>query len=196
MEIKKRVLTSDIVMAAAVEIAEKKGLSYLRMQELATKLNVKPASLYNHIGGIDEARSYIAQCALKKLEEAVRDAAIGYSREDALRKIAAAYRSFAVTRPELYKAFISSANLDDAGIEEAKMSVVRIFQQVLEPYQLSHKNKIHFTRCFRSCLHGFVSLESTGFFKGDVNLDESFDTMIESLLALLNNYTLQTGDGK
>jgi AcrR family transcriptional regulator len=196
MKIKKRVLTSDIVMAAAVEIAEKKGLLHLRMQELAATLNVKPASLYNHISGIDEVRSRVAQIVLKKLEEAIRDVAVGYSREDALRKIATAYRQFAITRPELYKAFISSANFDDAGIEEAKMSVVRVFHQVLEAYELSHKTKIHFTRCFRSCLHGFVSLESIGFFKDDVNIDESFDTMIESLLVLLNNYTLQTGDSK
>ncbi|MDR3336898.1 MAG: TetR/AcrR family transcriptional regulator [Treponema sp.] len=197
MEIKKRVLTSDIVIAAAVEIAEKKGLSQLRMQELAATLNVKPASLYNHIGGIDEVRSYVAQIVLKKLEEVIRDVAVGYSREDALRKIANAYRRFVVTRPELYKAFfISSANFDDAGIEEAKMSVVRVFQQVLEPYQLSHKTKIHFTRCFRSCLHGFVSLESAGFFKDKVSIDESFDAMLESLLALLNNYALQTENRK
>jgi AcrR family transcriptional regulator len=194
MEIKKRVLTSDIVMAAAVELVEKKGLSSLSMQELAATLNVKPASLYNHINGIDEARRSVAQSVLKKLEEAIRDVAVGYAREEALRKIAHAYRQFVVTRPELYKAFfISSANFDDAGIEEAKMSVVRVFQQVLEPYQLSHKTKIHFTRCFRSCLHGFVSLESAGFFKDDVTIDESFDAMLETLLAQLNNYTLQTG---
>jgi AcrR family transcriptional regulator len=193
MEIKKRVLTSDSVMAAAVELAEKKGLSGFRMQELAAMLNVKPASLYNHIGGIDEARSYVTQIALEKLEEAVRDAAVGYSREDALRKIAAAYRRFAVTRPCLYKAFIDSANFDDTGIEKAKMSIVKVFQQVLKPYQLSHKTKIHFTRCFRSCLHGFVSLESAGFFKEGVNIDKSFEAMIEGLLVQLNNYGLQTG---
>ena len=186
MEPKKRGLNGDTVLAAAVKIVEKQGFSQLTIQGLASSLNIKPASLYNHIGGIDEARLRLAYYALEKMEEAIRDTAVGYSREEALKKIAWAYRHFGSKRPELYKAFINCADITDKKIEEAKQSVVRIFYQVLEPYSLNYKTKVHFTRCFRSSLHGFVSLETAGFFKGKADVAASFDMLIENQLALLN----------
>jgi AcrR family transcriptional regulator len=186
MEPKRRNLTSDAVLAAAVKIVEKQGFSQLTIQELASSLQVRPASLYNHISGIDEARLHLACYALEKMEAAIRDMALGYSREEALRKIAFAYRRFGSTHPELYRAFISSANLADKKIGEAKQAVVRVFHQVLEPYCLDYETKVHFTRCFRSGLHGFVSLETMGFFKNNVDVEASFDMLIESHLVLLN----------
>jgi AcrR family transcriptional regulator len=187
MEPKRRNLTSDAVLAAAVKIVEKQGFSQLTIQELASSLQVRPASLYNHISGIDEARLHLARYALEKMEAAIRDTALGYSREEALRKIACAYRRFGLTHPELYRAFISSANLADKKIGEAKQAVVRVFHQVLEPYSLDYATKVHFTRCFRSGLHGFVSLETMGFFKNNVDVEASFDMLIESHLVLLNS---------
>jgi AcrR family transcriptional regulator len=186
MEPKRRNLTSDVVLAAAVKIVEKQGFSQLTIQELASSLRVKPASLYNHISGIDELRLRLACYALGKMEAAIRDTAVGYSREEALRKIAYAYRHFGSTHPELYRAFINSANIEDKRIEEAKQSVVRIFHQVLEPYSLEYETKVHFTRCFRSSLHGFVSLENAGFFKNNVAVEVSFTMLFENQLALLD----------
>jgi AcrR family transcriptional regulator len=186
MESKKRGLTSKAVMAAAVRIVEKKGLSQLTVQELASSLNVKPASLYNHISGIDEARLHLACYALEKMEAAIRDTAVGYSHEEALRKIAYAYRRFGSTHLELYRAFIYATSIEDKRIGEAKQSVVRIFYQVLEPYSLDYETKVHFTRCFRSSLHGFVSLENSGFFKNNIDVEASFDMLIENLFVLLS----------
>jgi hypothetical protein len=74
-------------------------------------------------------------------------------------------------------------------IEESKQSVVRIFHQILEAYQLTPVLKIHFTRNFCTSLHGFVSLEAAGFFKLGVSIDRSFDMIIENHLALLNNFS-------
>jgi AcrR family transcriptional regulator len=189
MEPKKRGLNGDTVLAAAVKIVEKQGFSQLTMQELASSLNVKPASLYNHISGIDEARLRLAYYALEKMEVALHDTAIGYSREEALRKIAWAWRRFGSTHPELYRAFVNCANIEDRKIGEAKQSVVRIFHQVLEPYSLDYKTKVHFTRCFRSSLHGFISLENAHFFKNSVAVKVSFNMLIESQLALLDSLT-------
>jgi AcrR family transcriptional regulator len=194
MEPKKRGLTGDVLLAAAVRIVEKKGLSQLTLRELAASLNVKPASLYNHISGIDEVRLHLVRCAIEKMERAMRDTAVGYSREEALRKIACAYRRFGSTHPELYKAFISSANIEDKRVKEAKQSLVRVFHQVLEPYALDDETKVHFTRCFRSGLHGFVGLETAGFFKKNIAIETSFDMLIENFFVLLNS--LSSGKNK
>jgi AcrR family transcriptional regulator len=185
MEGKKRNLTGDAVLAAIVETAEKQGFEALSIRDLAEKLGVKPPSLYNYISGLDDTRRQLARFALEKLEAALRDTALGYTCADALRKIARAYRRFAQSRPELYKAFIACPSFDDAGIGEAKQAVAGTFYQVLEPYRLDHEAKIHFTRCFRSALHGFVSLESAGFFKNDLDVEKSFETLIKTSLAPL-----------
>jgi AcrR family transcriptional regulator len=184
---KKRGLTSDAVVAAAVKVVEKQGFSQLTIQELASSLRVKPASLYNHISGIDEARLHLARYALEKMETGLRDTAVGYSRDEALKKIALAYRQFGLKHPELYKAFINYANIEDKEIEKAKQSVVRVFYQVPEPYSLGYETKAHFTRCFISSLHGFVSLGTAGFFKTSADSNTCFDMLVESNLALLNS---------
>ncbi|MDR3249341.1 MAG: TetR/AcrR family transcriptional regulator [Treponema sp.] len=194
----KRELTGDRVLSAAVAIAEKKGMSRLSIRELAASLNVKPASLYNHISGIDEAKRYITKFSLHELEAAVRDAAIGRSREEALKNIAFAYRRFAKTRPELYKAFIASAASTAraaAEIEEAKQNVMRVFHQALETCHLPPEAATHFIRHFRSSLHGFVSLEEAGFFQSGVNIDESFTAMVESFVFLLTTRKGKAGHG-
>jgi AcrR family transcriptional regulator len=183
---KKRALTGDVVLAAVVEIAESRGLESLSIRDLAAKLGVKPPSLYNHVNGLDDIRRQLARFALEKLEAALRDTALGYARADALRKIALAYRGFAQSRPELYQAFVACPSFEDAGIGEAKRAAVCAFYQVLEPYQLEHEAKVHFTRCFRSALHGFVSLESAGFFKNSADVETSFDMMIENHIVFLN----------
>jgi hypothetical protein len=79
--------------------------------------------------------------------------------------------------------------------QEAKQSVVRIFHQVLEPYVLEYETKVHFTRCFRSSLHGFVSLENAGFFKNNVTVEVSFTMLIENQLALLDTLVAQFAKG-
>jgi hypothetical protein len=114
---------------------------------------MKPASLYNHVSGIDEVRLRLACYALEKMEAAIRDTAVGYSREEALRKIAYAYRHFGSTHPELYRAFINSANIEDKRIEEAKQSVVRIFYQVLEPYANEKERRFCGFHAGRICLY-------------------------------------------
>jgi AcrR family transcriptional regulator len=185
MEPKKRGLTGDSVLTAAVNIVEKQGFSQLTIQKMASSLRVKPASLYNHISGIDEAKVQLARYTLERMEAGLRDTAVGYSREEALKKIALAYRHFGLEHPELYKAFINSANSEDKEIEEAKQSVVRVFYQVLEPYSLDYGTKAHFTRCFISSLHGFVGLETAGFFKNSADSNTCFDMLVESNLTLL-----------
>jgi AcrR family transcriptional regulator len=186
-EPKKRGLTSDAVLTAAVNIVEKQGFAQLTIQKLAASLHVKPASLYNHISGIDAAKFQLARYTLEKMEAGLRDTAVGYSREEALKRIASAYRHFGLKHPELYKAFINAAHSEDREIEAAKQSIVHVFYQVLEPYSLDDETKAHFTRCFISSLHGFVSLEPAGFFKNSVDSNTCFAMLVESNLALLTN---------
>ncbi len=182
----KRVLNSQVILNAAAELAEEKGLENVSLLQVAEKLGVKSPSLYNHLSGLKELSLGIAKLAISRLDDAVRGAAVGRSKEDALMAIAMAYRKFAKENPELYKAILRFPDYSDGDIQEAGHSVVRILYRVMEPYRYSKEETIHFIRGFRSALHGFVSLEEAGFFQGtEADEDTSFVRLVSRLLSTL-----------
>lgn len=183
----KRSLDSQTILNAAAELAEEKGLENISLLQIAEKLGVKSPSLYNHLSGLQELSMGIANLAINRLEDAIRSAAIGRSKEDALLSIASAYRKFAKENPELYKAILRFPHYNDSGIQEAGHSVVRILYQVMEPYHYSKEDTIHFVRGFRSALHGFISLEEAGFFQSDeANVDKSYKQLVLCLISTLS----------
>ena len=182
----KRGLDTQTILNAAAELAEEKGLENVSLLQVAEKLGVKSPSLYNHLSGLQELSSGIAKLAITRLEDAVRSAAVGRSKRDALTEIASAYRRFAKENPELYKAILRFPSYHDSGIQEAGHAVVRILYQVMEPYHYSKEETLHFVRGFRSTLHGFVSLEEAGFFQStEANVEESYKQLVSRLISTL-----------
>ena len=183
-----RRLSSTLVLNAAIEAVDEKGLDELSIHALASRLGVKPPSLYNHISGLDDVRRQLSKEVVRRMENAIRDSAVGRSGENALREMALAYREFAKKNPELYKAFASSRQPKDPEIEATVQSLLSVLSRVLESYGLDPENEIHFIRIFHCGLHGFVSLESAGFFGGDIAADESFTELIQNHTMLLHSY--------
>jgi len=183
-----RRLTNALLLDAAVEAVEENGLNELSMQDLASRLGVKPPSLYNHISGLNDVRRQLTKEVLHRMEDAIRDSAVGRSGENALREMALAYRRSAKTHPELYRAFASSRQPRDPEIEAGVQSLLAVLSRVLEGYGLDPEKEVNFIRIFHSGIHGFVSLETAGFFGGDLPADESFDELIRNQAMLLNYY--------
>lgn len=182
----KRGLDTQTILNAAAELAEEKGLENVSLLQVANKLGVKSPSLYNHLSGFQELSTGLAKLALAKLESAVRNAAVGRSKSDALTAIAFAYRQFAKENPELYKAILRFPDYRDSGVQEAGHAVVRILYQVMEPYHTGKENTIHFIRGFRSALHGFISLEEAGFFQSsEANVNKSYEQLVTRFLSTL-----------
>lgn len=179
----KKGLTRQSVLDAAVQLVEEAGWEGLSLQELARRLQIKTASLYNHIQGIGEVRQFIALLALEQLDAALRDAAVGRSHLDALEAVALAYRAFAHAHPHLYSAVIASASLEDPTVEESRRRVMWVLSKVLEPY-CPPDELLFFNRGLRSLMHGFLSLEAAGFFKKG-HLDESYRFSIQAFMAAL-----------
>jgi AcrR family transcriptional regulator len=180
----KRGLDTQTILTAAAELAEEKGLENVSLLQVAEKLGVKSPSLYNHLNGMQELLSGIAELAISRLEEAIRNAAVGRSKDDALTAIASTYRRFAKENLELYKAILRFPDCHDKSVQEAGHAVVRILYQVMESYHFSKAETLHFVRGFRSALHGFVSLEAAGFFQSaEANVDVSYEQMVSRLIS-------------
>jgi AcrR family transcriptional regulator len=174
-------LSTAAVVAAAAELADAEGLDGLTLARLAAAVGVRTPSLYNHVGSLDDVRRGVALVALREIGDALRDAAVGRARDDALVAMAHAYRAYAVAHPGRYAATQRAPAADDDEVLEAAGRAVDVLLAILRGYGLEGDDAIHAARAVRSALHGFVALEAGGGFGIPVELDESFDRMVAAL---------------
>jgi len=181
-------LNRDKIVSAAAELIEEIGLKNIDLNKLADKLGIKTPSLYNHIDGINGLYVGLVDLGMERLSESLRNSAIGLSKEDAIVAVAYAYRKFVKDNPELYKATMKAPKLDNGYIKKSG-NISDIMNKILESYNnYSEEEKVHIIRGFRSIVHGFVSLENDGFFKGSVvKLEESFRLLILSFISSIKD---------
>jgi len=174
-------LNTAAVVGAAAELADAEGLEALTLARLAAAVGVRTPSLYNHVGSLDDVRRRVALLAVRELGDALRDAAVGRARDDALVALARAYRAYARAHPGRYAATQRAPAAGDDDLAAAASRAVDVFLAVLGGYGIDGEDAIHATRAVRSALHGFVALEAAGGFGLPVDLDESFDRMVAAL---------------
>jgi len=81
-------LTADSVVERAAEMVDESGLDGLNLAALAQSLGVRIPSLYKHVDGMPGLRRGITLQAKIVLRDALGRAAIGRSRDDAIRGMA------------------------------------------------------------------------------------------------------------
>ncbi len=167
----------------AVSIADAGGLDYVSLARVALALDVRAPSLYNHVDGREALLRLVALRGMTSLGDALRDAAVGRAGEDAVVGIAHAYRAFARGHPGLYAATVRAPASGDAELLAAAARPVDVLVTVLAAWKLEGDLAIHYVRVIRSALHGFVAVEADGGFGLPLDLDQSFELLIETLLA-------------
>ncbi|MBC3798552.1 TetR/AcrR family transcriptional regulator [Acetobacterium tundrae] len=185
----KKGLDSKIIISTAAQLVEEKGYDHFSLNELALKLGVKTASLYNHIEGLQEVNSKVSHLAVSRLHLILEASIARKERDEALMSLTLAYRDFAKKNPELYKAVIKLPTSEDDQLKESGAQVVEPIIAILRKYALNEVDRIHFSRALRSAIHGFVEMEEAGFFRRhDANIDISYEKMIEGYIVILNSY--------
>jgi AcrR family transcriptional regulator len=172
-------LDSQIIVAAAAEIADSNGLDKVTLTAVANYLEIRKPSLYNHINGLPELKGQLAILATNQLRIKISDAAIGKAKHDAIVAIADAYRLFARERPGLYKAIVSSPDRNNLDLKIAIQKMIAVISTVLEPYNLNAEDKTHAIRSLRSLMHGFASLEEAGWFIAPIDREASYQRLID-----------------
>ena len=182
-------LDKDIILKTAADLADAEGIANVTLKALAEKLGVKPPSLYKHINGLEELNKALMLYGWKSLEKKVTRAAVGKSKEDAIRAIFYAYRDYVKEHPGVFEAmqwynmYQSEENL------QATEEVVAVLFQVLSAYDLQEEQKVHIVRMFRVFLQGFLMVEIHGGFGNLASITESFDFSLEILLNGIDNLT-------
>lgn len=176
-------LNKEIIVNAAKELIEQGSVQGFSMRKLADKLEVKTASLYTHIESMEALYTEVGLSALKsQLEEL--SAAIGEKRrDDAVTVLAYSYRKFATEHEELYKIIMKIPTGKDEILKEAVAMTAEPFMKVLNDYQLSQEQKMHWQRIFRGMMHGFVSEEKAGYFSHyPVDIDDSYKIAVQCVI--------------
>lgn len=173
-------LTPDVVVRAATELVDREGLQALTLARIADTLGVRSPSLYNHVEGLEGLERAVALAGIAELGETCRSAVMGRSGDEAIRHLAVAYRGFARQHPGTYR-LTQIARPDDAEYEEAAGRVLGSVTAVLSGMGYEGEELIHAVRSLRSALHGFAVLEAGDGFGLDVDLDASFDWMVDML---------------
>jgi AcrR family transcriptional regulator len=175
------------IMQIAAELADRAGFAALNLPEIAAALAVRVPSLYNHVAGLDDIRRGVVLLSLERLAAALREAAIGRSGDAAIRALAHAYRAFAHAHPGWYAASQAFSQFPDAAIAAAGDASVAVAVTVLAAYDLHADAALHAVRALRSMVHGFVDLELHGGFGLALDLDESYQRLVETFIGGLHH---------
>lgn len=172
-------LDKATIVEAAAALADEQGIEQLSLATLASHLNVRTPSLYNHISGLEGLRRELALLGVRELTTRTTRATVGKSTDDAVLALGLAYRAFAQERPGLYNASLRAPTPDDLALQAASRELLEILQAVLAGYGLKEEASLHAIRGFRSVVHGFVSLEINGGFGMALDRDESFRYLLQ-----------------
>jgi AcrR family transcriptional regulator len=172
-------LSPSLVTEAGATLVDEVGFAQLSMGLLADRLGVKAPSLYKHVSSQADLADRIAILALTELGDVVREATQGRAGGDALAAAAQAMRMYVREHPGRYAA-INSAGPDgpDGAFTRASNRAIGSLAAVLRGYHLDPAQEIHALRMLRSALDGFSTLEVSGGFHLEADIDDSFTWMI------------------
>lgn len=173
-------LTRETVIATAAAVANTQGLEAVTLRSLAQRLKVRPPSLYKHVEGLDAVRRDLAVLGLRQVNDRIQRATVGKSRKEALFALAHAYWQFAREQPGLYASTLRAPKPGENEIAAAADALVGTVLAVLGGYGVKGDDALHATRGLRAIVHGFVSLDVVGGFRLKLDLDESFERLLDA----------------
>ena len=182
-------LTRESVVETAAIMADEVGLNALTLAALAERLGVKQPSLYKHIDSLAGLHRSVSLLAKRELGETLSRAAVGRSGADAIFAMSHAYRSWAMLHPGRYDVSQIPPAPGDIEDETAMLGAIQILTDVLMAYELEGDDSVDAIRAFRSILHGFVSLETSGGFALKADINRSFERLIRGFTVALNQWS-------
>ncbi len=170
-------LDHETVLVAAEELVDRDGYDALTMTLLAGELETRVSSLYNHVANLEDLRAEIQVRAMALLGKHVRRAAMGHAGADGLRVLSHELRAFARAYPQRYAA-ITRAPINRDAFFAAAGETIEALAVMVRSAGLPEERILPTGMAIFSALHGFVSLEVSGYFGGVDDLDAVFSQVI------------------
>lgn len=180
-------LNTEVVLKAAMNIADSDGLTSLTIAKLASSLGVKAPSLYNHIQSLDLVKDELTQRGILLLSERTRDAMAGVEGRKALYALSHSQRQFAKEHPGLWAATQTPVAGWSGSSQKVADTYISLVLAVLHGYGATGDVAIHAARVIRASLLGFINLEIGGGFGYPEDVDISFTILMKTLDAGLRS---------
>lgn len=177
-------LDHEQVVHAAEVLVDEHGWDHLSMAGLAAALGVKVPSLYNHIEGLDGLRGELQVRTMERLGRAFAAEAMGRTGPEGLVAMARVHRAFAREHPHLYQGAMREPH-DREAFFKASAQANEALLAVLRSYDMEHAAALETELAMFSCLHGFVVLESAGFFTDLIDVDVLFGLVLGAALRMV-----------
>ena len=176
----KQGLSKESVVQAAIQLIEEKGIDQFSMAKLAQRLNIKTASLYNHIDSLNQLLECVGEDAVRRIAGQETLAIAGKKCDDALFALAETYRTFVREHYELYRVIMAFPKLDNPTLEQEAGKIVSPILEVLSGYGLTETQRHHWQRVLRAVMGGYAFHEQSGGFSHfPVDQNESFRIAIQ-----------------
>ena len=170
-------LDHETVVLAAEVLVDREGYDALSMTLLAAELDTRVSSLYNHVTNLEDLRGEIQVRAMLLLGRHVQRAAMGHAGADGLRVLSLELRDFARRFPQRYAA-ITRQPIDRDQFFAAAGNTIEALSVMVRSTGLPEDRILPTGMAIFSALHGFVSLEVSGYFGGIEDLESVFEQVI------------------
>jgi AcrR family transcriptional regulator len=156
-------LTEPRLVAAAAALADEAGLAAVTISALARHFDVRPASIYSHVAGLDALLDATADLALRDLADALAETLPGKSGRAALFAFADTHRDYARAHPGRWQAAQRRVAPEAAALT-AGGRIARSARAIVSGYGLAPDDEVHAVRLLGSAINGFVAIEGDGGF--------------------------------
>ncbi|WP_438445294.1 TetR/AcrR family transcriptional regulator [Gorillibacterium sp. sgz5001074] len=178
----------DVILRAAAEIADDRGLEEVTLASVAQKLNIRSPSLYNHVDGLPGLRRKLAAFGMEQLYGRLSDAVEGRRGEGAVRALATTYVDFARSNPGLYAAALRAPGPGEEELAGLGGRLVKLVLDAMADYALPQEAALHAVRGLRSIIHGFSALERQGAFGLKLQTGDSLQLLLDAFLTGIEAY--------
>lgn len=180
--IRRRNLTRDKVIGAALDIVDESGWDELSMAGLSSRLGIVAASLYNHVRNLDDVRNAVQVDAMADLGAHMRSAAMGRSGLGGVRALMDAHRQWATVHPHRYQA-LTMAPTNPRSLIPAALDVNDAVRAVLASCGLPNSETFDAAVSLFAAMHGFAVLVNTNFIGAGLDRDRIYAAVVRGALA-------------
>jgi AcrR family transcriptional regulator len=174
----------DTVVDAALVIVDEHGSAGLTLSAVADRLGIRTPSLYAHVTSLAALTTHVTARIYTDLASHLGACAVGLSGGDAIRAFMQEYRAFASELPNRYR-MLPAQPADDPSFAAPAGQLLDTLMRTLRGFGLPDAELVHAARRVRTCADGFSLLEVNRGFGLDADLDESYEKIIDMVVASL-----------
>jgi AcrR family transcriptional regulator len=173
----------DSIVTVARELIEQEGVEQLSLARLASKLGIKPPSLYRYVPNKAALMQAVVTFTFQQLFQTYESAIVASSSHPKAQLIAIfqAHRAFAHLNPETYILAFTTTQTEeraDAGMLEQLVLPIQAMMATL----VEAERSLPALRGALALVHGFVLLELKDQFRRGGDLNETFEAVIHAYL--------------